>query len=233
MTTFACVYTPGEKFYGGYVNKLYANLRLNGMTEDDQFICLSDADDVLENVYHVQKLIHGFPGWWSKLELFRPGIFEGRVIYFDLDTLILKDISRFMDICHQREFMMLRGFNEQARRLGDPPASGIMTWHTDSRIPEKLYETFMEDPDYAMNSEDRSRGAAPPGQLGDQGFIGRVLGWGNIPKFQDFLPPGYIMGKRHVTLYRDEPPPAHIVAWSGYPALQDASIRKKWINEAW
>lgn len=232
MTTFVCVYTPGEKFYGDYVTKLYAHVRKNTPT-GVQFVCLSDADDVLDTIIDMKPLIHGFPNWWSKIELFRPGLFEGRVVYFDLDTLILKDLTQFIEVCHSEEFMMLRGFNPTARLQGDPPASGIMTWHTDSNIPEQIYSAFMEDPEGAMANTKYTRSSRAPGQLGDQGFIGQVLGWKNIPKFQDRLPVGYIMGKRHVTLYKDTPPPAHIVAWSGYPPLQDVSIRKKWINDVW
>lgn len=38
-----------------------------------------------------------WPGWWSKMELFRPGRFAGRVLYLDLDTTpcgLLDDLVR-------------------------------------------------------------------------------------------------------------------------------------------
>src|SRR3990172_8259243 len=39
------------------------------------------------------KLREAWPGWWSKLELFRPGTFSGPVLYFDLDTVIVGSID--------------------------------------------------------------------------------------------------------------------------------------------
>ena len=28
-----------------------------------------------------------YPGWWAKINLFAPGMFDGPVLYFDLDTM--------------------------------------------------------------------------------------------------------------------------------------------------
>ena len=36
-------------------------------------------------------LTSGFEGWWPKVELWRPDLPEGRSVYFDLDTLIIRD----------------------------------------------------------------------------------------------------------------------------------------------
>ena len=32
-------------------------------------------------------------GWWNKLYLFKPGVLEGRVLYIDLDTVIVGDLD--------------------------------------------------------------------------------------------------------------------------------------------
>lgn len=57
----------------------------------DRFVCLTDME--VEGV-ETRPLMHGFPGWWSKMELFRPGALDaGRWVFFDLDTVILGDVT--------------------------------------------------------------------------------------------------------------------------------------------
>ncbi len=75
------------------------------------------------------------PGAWSKLELFR---LAGRVIYFDLDTIILDSIDSLVnEICPYEDegqdeelgegkFYMLKAF-----KMGEGFASGIMAWTGD------------------------------------------------------------------------------------------------------
>jgi 2-polyprenyl-3-methyl-5-hydroxy-6-metoxy-1,4-benzoquinol methylase len=37
-------------------------------------------------------LSHGWPGWWSKLEMFRPGQLHGCILYLDLDVVLCRNI---------------------------------------------------------------------------------------------------------------------------------------------
>lgn len=45
--------------------------------------CLTDMQVIIPSI----PLLHGWPGWWSKLEIFRPDI-AGDVFYLDLDTTV-------------------------------------------------------------------------------------------------------------------------------------------------
>lgn len=64
--------------------QLSANLRT-----PHEFICLTDRPDQVPGGVALQ---HDWPGWWAKLELFRPGLFADgeQVLYFDLDTVFTK-----------------------------------------------------------------------------------------------------------------------------------------------
>src|ERR1700737_4626659 len=53
-----------------------------------QLECLSDIDVPVPRI----PLIDSWPGWWSKMELFRPGI-VGDIFYLDLDTVIVRPIE--------------------------------------------------------------------------------------------------------------------------------------------
>ena len=43
------------------------------------------------------ELIHNWPGWWSKVELFRPDLPCGRTLYLDLDTYIVSSLQSILD----------------------------------------------------------------------------------------------------------------------------------------
>ena len=54
------------------------------------FVCLSNV----EVPTHRIPLLTSWQGWWAKLELFRPNNgLSGRVLYLDLDVLLVKDCS--------------------------------------------------------------------------------------------------------------------------------------------
>jgi len=101
MLTVACVYWKGyfegreDIFNSIYVDKLFNMVKRN-LTIPFNFVCLTNYIDH-HTMYDTEPLQNNWPGWWSKVELFRPGLFEGRVLYIDLDTLILKDLSAFVN----------------------------------------------------------------------------------------------------------------------------------------
>lgn len=55
---------------------------------DATFRCLSNVD--VPGVECIP-LTSGFEGWWPKMELFRPDLPAGRNVYYDLDTLIIRE----------------------------------------------------------------------------------------------------------------------------------------------
>ena len=86
--TIACVYRPGGDFFAEYVFRLKRNLADHIKVPYD-FVCLSLQD--LRGVNTI-RLKRNLPGWWSKLELFDHK-FPGQVWYFDLDTMVVSDIT--------------------------------------------------------------------------------------------------------------------------------------------
>lgn len=95
MITVACVYWKGvfrgrESIYSGeWVAKL-KNMVARNLPMPHRFVCLSNVPVSCERIH----LLNDWRGWWSKIELFRPGLFDGdRVLYLDLDTIVLKDLT--------------------------------------------------------------------------------------------------------------------------------------------
>lgn len=122
-----------------------------------RIVCLTDCDIDHPGVEAVP-LVHDWPGWWSKIELFRPGLLAGPTLYLDIDTVVVGAL----DGARVDDFTMLAC----VYRGGDV-GSGIMGW---TRTPTHIYERFCSDPDRNMR---RYRTTA---RWGDQGFIRDHLG---------------------------------------------------------
>ena len=86
-----CCIRAGEAFSPAYVSALFDMVRRN-LAEGfaGEFVCFTDQPDKLEKGITVCPLPADLSGWWSKLALFRKGLFPDgdRVLFFDLDTLI-------------------------------------------------------------------------------------------------------------------------------------------------
>lgn len=115
MISVACVLKSGGIYDAGWVARLQAGVSYHLKVVPHRFVCLSDVDVPCERI----PLAHGLAGWWSKLELFRPALFSGRVLFLDLDVLITGDLAPLFDgagfrICKD---WWLPGFN-----------SSVMAW---------------------------------------------------------------------------------------------------------
>jgi hypothetical protein len=81
-------------------------------------------------------LLYDFTGWWSKLELFRPDILKNsQILYLDLDTLIVDDITEFGE--YGGKFLTLRDFNTLTSI-----SSGIMSFDSDET--DHIFFKFIE-----------------------------------------------------------------------------------------
>lgn len=164
----------------------------------DRFVCLTDEDLPGVECIHFER---SWPGWWSKLELFRSGLFEDQVAYFDLDTILRQDVCDIFNT--RRAFASLTNWNHPHRL-----ASGVMTWQV-ADVLAPIFESFQlsrDAPKYAISQE----------RWGDQGWIQDTL---PIP-FESLneLHPGRIVSyKSHVRKQGKVPGNASIVAFHGKP----------------
>lgn len=93
----ACV-IHGTGYDWVYVEKLYSMLnrglrnrvRLHVYTEADRAVPAPMIKHVLEDL---PDITGPKSGWWYKLQLFNPEHHSGNLLYFDLDTIIVRDIA--------------------------------------------------------------------------------------------------------------------------------------------
>jgi hypothetical protein len=145
----ACVLRSGGDYTAEHVECLRRGIALN-LRRPYRFVCLTD-DDTLD--CETARLVHQWPGWWAKIELFRPELFANEdVLYFDLDVLIVGSLDDV--ILDTEPFMILRSFWPN-RRVN----SSMMLWRSDLSA---IYQDFVDHPEKHMASYR---------MLGDQDFI--------------------------------------------------------------
>ncbi len=99
MTTVACVWVNGHvPFTAEYVVRLQAMVR-RWIDRPFRFVCLTDRPELLPGIETITiSLPAGMKGWWAKLHLFSAiSALSGRVLYLDLDTLIVGPLEPILD----------------------------------------------------------------------------------------------------------------------------------------
>lgn len=150
--TVATVLKTGGAYTPEYVEKLKRAFERH-LPTPHKFVCLTNepfADYCIP-------LLHDWKGYWAKMELFRPGLLTGRVLFVDLDTVILNDVSALLN--HDKRFVMLTNPGSKTELN-----SCLMYWDTDNSF---LYERFSAEPERIMSSKHYFY----PARIGDQGFI--------------------------------------------------------------
>jgi len=196
--TVACVYRPGGGFSPEYVYRLQRAAR-KYCSVSHRFACLTTQD--LTGVECIP-LVKNWIGWWSKLELFYDH-FDGQVVYLDLDTMIIDDVTDIFT-WPQRGFAAGSNWKMDTRTHMN---SAVMIWDADldfSHIPGSFHPDMI--PEYSESWQ----------KWGDQAFIHEHLQvpWDNL--FMQF--PGRIANyKMHVRRPGFAPEGTSIVCFSGKP----------------
>lgn len=205
-TIVACVYRTGGNVYTRewvYALKRALDVHLPRVL----FRVLTD-DPAISPLWRVP-LEHGWPGWWSKIELFRPGVFPpgARVLYLDLDTLIVGSLADLA--AYDGPFAMLSDFYQPAKA-----ASGVMAWRVGSG-EHVLYEQLV-------------RGGVTNAPSRSDPYYRKVLG-NRIVFLQDRFPGQIVSYKKHA---RNGPPKgARLVCGHGRPRFNDRAAG--WAHDQW
>lgn len=198
--TVACVLRSGRTYTPRYVDALTRGVEQH--LGDFEFRVLSDRDLGARTI----PLKYGWPGWWSKLELLRPDIFSGPVLYFDLDTFIVGDLTALASY---------RGPWAMLSNLWHPEwaQSGVLAW-TPGPVTEAIWKTFSAQPERMMREF--------PGD-------GQFLHAHSQPeRLQNLFPDQIVSYKIHAR--RAIPPNARVVCFHAKPKPHTAS---GWAGQMW
>lgn len=208
MLNIVCI-RAGEAFSPAYVVNLkdMATRNIEGGFPG-RFICFTDRPDELPGDLETAPLPADLPGWWSKLALFRDGLFpEGdRILFFDLDTVITGSIDKLVN--YDGDFAILRDFYRP-----NGLQSSVMAWEAGEQT--EIWESF-------------ERAGCPidnPG--GDQAWIEKVgcLGW--MRRWQTLFPGMFVSYKQTNGI----PSEASVVVFHGKPRPHE--VTEGWVPKVW
>jgi len=207
--TVVCVLKTGGDFDAQYVINLKRMLERN-LTVPFRFICLTDLDRITG--CEIFKLRDDLAGWWSKIEIFRPGLLgNGLKIYFDLDTVIIDNVDELAFL--GGDLYGLRPWNQKNRAAGEM-AAGLIAWR--GNTCDFIYEKFNK--------------AMLPAYRSPQDYISKTLNaagksWVPIQDvFQSIK--SFKRECRHGT-----PPGTRIVCFHGRPRVHECETG--WVKRAW
>lgn len=154
-----CVLKSGGDFKPEHVERL-ADQVAGFTTVEYDFWCMTDYPPMSFNPdIKVVSLKRGWPGWWSKLELFDH---FSDAFYMDLDTTVVGCLDPLLQ--PKDGFYALLDFDQKHRR--GKLASGVMRWRGDYSF---LTTRF------AMRPDDFIARYRTAERWGDQGYIGDML----------------------------------------------------------
>jgi predicted O-methyltransferase YrrM len=201
-----CCIRAGALFAPAYVNILFDSVRRNLADGfEGEFVCFTDQPDELAKGIEVRPLPADLPGWWSKLALFRPGLFpEGdRVLFLDLDTLITGRLDELA--AYNGPFAILRDFYRP-----EGLQSAVMAWRAGEC--SEIWEGYQD------------AGCPTDDPYGDQAWIERTQL--NAARLQDAFPGLFVTHK----LTNGPPEKAAVVCFHGRPRPHEV---EGWVAEVW
>jgi hypothetical protein len=204
MIVVLCVCKSGGEYNAEWVRKLKDGVSRN-LTVAHDFRCLSDLD-LPDRI----PLRHSWPGWWSKIEMFRE--ITGPTLYLDLDTVVTGSLDYLASL--EADFAMLRNFH-----MPEFVGSGVM-WFGKSQ--KHVYDRFCEKPFKWIEYHERK---ADGPYLGDQAFI-----WESMKRKVEHLPMERI--KSYKFHCKDGlPENTSLVCFHGLPKLP--TVKADWIERHW
>lgn len=152
MLNVVCVLKSGGEYYPEHVEALGRRVKKH-LTRPHRFLCLTDIPNQVDA--DAIKLPDNWPGWWSKICMFKEGLIEGPTFFLDLDTI---PVGNMDDLVLGHRFTVLRNFWTTTGLIG----SGLMAWDYDL---SPIYHAFKINPQQFIDTyKTRER-------WGDQGFI--------------------------------------------------------------
>jgi hypothetical protein len=154
MINVVCVLRTGGKvgYDASWVEKLHRGVTKH-LSVPHQFVCLSDCEVPCKRI----TLENSGKGFWSKIQLFKPELFVGPVLYLDLDTVICNSLDPIVERIQAQEFVM---WYEADKHIH---SSAFMWWRKDHSWLWKLYQ--QQSPEHWANQY-----SSPP-LYGDQAFV--------------------------------------------------------------
>lgn len=163
----ACV-IHGTAYDWVYVDKLHSMLVRN-FSRPVRLHVWTESARVVPDPY-IKHCLTDWPGiggprksWWYKMQMFDPAHHKGRLIYFDLDVIIIANLD-WMTELDTHHFWAVRDFRHLFRGAWHGINSSCMVWDTEQF--ERVWQQFQGHNIHAITRQ----------YHGDQDFLNAVIG---------------------------------------------------------
>lgn len=214
LVTVACVWVKANVPYPVvYVERLRAMVG-RYLDRSCRFVCVTDRPERVPpgvEPIAIPPMPPGMSGWWAKVELFRPQLFSGRVLYLDLDVLVRSSLAPIVE--YPSQFALVPDAGTFQGRNGLKVVkrfnSSVMVW--DAGCNTSLYETFSRDVTRRLH--------------GDQDWIGEQM------PHADTMPLAWF--PRFSELHGVPPTDPAKVVLVKKPKNEQAAAAYSWFRDAW
>jgi len=213
----ACVRT-GTKYPFEYVVKLRNMVERHAGDLAYRFVCLTDQLERCFGIEFIDISSEGLPGWWGKMTLLKWHWRRmQRVVYLDLDTVIVGDLAPLCRVQLQSGLGICDNFARLAGAVNWPCKYNSSVMVIDAIFGEGLWREFNESRQMMESI----------GRYGDQMAIERL--YPNADLLQSLLPPGYFLNYRNLS--ESIPPEAAIINFGGRSRPHNCNLA--WVQKAW
>jgi hypothetical protein len=167
MNNVACVWIP-PKYSISYVEILYNSVKRH-LSQPFNFYCLTTHPEEVNNPNIIPIALEkdtmfeaGNKAWWYKSNLFNKHVWEGQVLYLDLDTVIVNSLDKFFE-WKADTFRICQDFNRHAAPEYQVSNSSIMAFEANAHID--FYIDFQKEKVENIRKH-----------KGDQDWLTRILG---------------------------------------------------------
>ena len=122
------------------------------------FYCLTNDVNAVIPAEKIS-LIHDWPGWWSKMEIHRPDLPQGRTLYLDLDSCVVRGLAPILDFPNHKLTMFNSKKWRKPKRKSEEQDIGklvyryqaaTMLFTSPDTMMSNIYERFIQRPDKYM-----------------------------------------------------------------------------------
>lgn len=183
MLTVCLVCVPGGVYNISHVHRLFEQVSRNLSIPFGRFV-----------IFESDK-----PGWFAKLDIFKPGRLTGRVLYIDLDSTVIGSLDDLVN--YPAPFTIVKNFKEFKEPNKAMFNSSVMVW--DAGVADHLYNNFTPDVMERLN--------------GDQDWISEQM-----PNADTFPPDWCVSYKvRRYAKLNTMPKDARVICYNGKPKPWD------------
>ena len=179
-TSIVCVLKSGGEFGPHHVERLCGLVWAHTAVP---VLCLADVPVEETAGLTVDRLEHGWPGWWSKMEVYRR---HGPCLYLDLDVTPIGDLTPLLNAATKHDMVITRDYWDMNPHYIN---GSVIGWRGDA--VRQLYGEFAEAPVAFMDIYRTGE------RWNDQGFI-RDHWRGEWVSYQDECPGTIWSFKREV-----------------------------------